>query len=73
MTYTPPLGAAGHAVAWLLGADPRQAMHEDLVRLKSLLENGKTSVGRRTVTLEDVHHSPASGMRNRAWKEGRSS
>jgi uncharacterized membrane protein len=45
MTYTPPLGVAGHAVAWLFGADPRQAMHEDLVRFKSLLEDGKTSVG----------------------------
>ena len=32
-----------------LGADPRQAMHEDLVRFKSLLEDGKTTVRGRTV------------------------
>lgn len=43
MDYTPPAGALGHAVAQLFGVDPRQAMHEDLMRLKSLLEEGKTS------------------------------
>lgn len=43
MDYMPPAGAMGHAVAQLFGVDPRQAMHEDLVRLKSLLEEGKTS------------------------------
>jgi uncharacterized membrane protein len=43
MTYTPPAGVAGHAVAQLFGVDPRQAMHEDLIRLKTLLEEGKTS------------------------------
>jgi uncharacterized membrane protein len=43
MDYVPPAGALGHAVAQLFGVDPRQAMHEDLVRLKSLLEDGKTS------------------------------
>ena len=43
MTYSPPAGVAGHAVAQLFGVDPRQAMHEDLIRLKTLLEEGKTS------------------------------
>lgn len=43
MTYLPPAGVAGHAVAQLFGVDPRQAMHEDLMRLKTLLEEGKTS------------------------------
>ena len=43
MSYVPPAGALGHAVAQLFGVDPRQAMHEDLVRLKSLLEEGRTS------------------------------
>jgi uncharacterized membrane protein len=41
-SYTPPVGAFGHAVASLFGADPRHAMDEDMVRLKSLLEAGKT-------------------------------
>ncbi|HJR81600.1 MAG TPA: SRPBCC family protein [Anaerolineales bacterium] len=43
MNYVPPAGALGHAVAQLFGVDPRQAMHEDLIRLKSLLEEGETS------------------------------
>ena len=43
MDYLPPAGVLGHAVAQLFGVDPRQAMHEDLMRLKSLLEVGKTS------------------------------
>jgi uncharacterized membrane protein len=43
MMYLPPAGVAGHAVAQLFGVDPRQAMHDDLIRLKSLLEEGRTS------------------------------
>lgn len=43
MTYMPPAGAVGHAVAQLFGVDPRQAMNDDLMRLKALLEGGRTS------------------------------
>jgi uncharacterized membrane protein len=52
MDYVPPAGALGHAVAQLFGVDPRQAMHEDLMRLKSLLEEGKTSSSEGEVELE---------------------
>jgi uncharacterized membrane protein len=51
MDYLPPAGALGHAVAQLFGVDPRQAMHEDLMRLKSLLEEGKTSSSEGTAEL----------------------
>jgi len=47
MSYAPPAGTLGHAVAQLFGVDPRQAMHEDLIRLKSLLEEGETSTDER--------------------------
>ncbi len=40
MTYNPPGGVAGHAIAALFGADPKSAMDEDLLKLKSLLERG---------------------------------
>ena len=40
--YIPPAGALGHAVASLFGADPKKALDEDLDRLKTLLESGKT-------------------------------
>ena len=49
LSYVPPAGALGHAVAQLFGVDPRQAMHEDLVRLKSLLEEGRTSTDENKV------------------------
>lgn len=40
MTYNPPGGVAGHAIAALFGADPSTAMDDDLLKLKSLLEQG---------------------------------
>jgi uncharacterized membrane protein len=41
MTYNPIAGAAGHAVATLLGRDPKRQMDDDLARLKSTIESGK--------------------------------
>jgi uncharacterized membrane protein len=52
MSYIPPAGVAGHAVAQLFGVDPRQAMHEDLIRLKTLLEEGKTSTDETRVEFD---------------------
>ena len=57
MSYAPPVGVFGHAVAQLFGVDPRQAMHEDLMRLKSLLEEGKTSTDENAV--EYIHRGAA--------------
>jgi uncharacterized membrane protein len=54
MEYTPPAGALGHAVAKLFGADPKQAMDEDMVRLKSLFEEGKTTIRGKEVTREII-------------------
>jgi uncharacterized membrane protein len=51
MEYLPPAGVLGHAVAQLFGVDPRQAMNDDLMRLKSLLETGKTSSSKGTAEL----------------------
>jgi uncharacterized membrane protein len=53
MEYRPPAGKVGHAFAKLLGADPKNQMHEDLVRFKSLLEEGTTGSG-PTVTRDEV-------------------
>jgi uncharacterized membrane protein len=54
MSYTPPAGAIGHAVAALFGADPKRAMDEDMVRLKSILEDGKTTAQGQPVHVEEV-------------------
>ncbi len=51
MEYLPPAGVVGHAVAQLFGVDPRQAMNDDLMRLKSLLETGRTSSSKGTAEL----------------------
>jgi uncharacterized membrane protein len=47
--YTPPVGALGHVVASLFGGDAESAMDEDLLRFKSLLEEGATTARGRTV------------------------
>jgi uncharacterized membrane protein len=54
LSYNPPAGALGHAVASFFGADPKHALDEDMVRLKSLLEFGKTSARGETLTREEI-------------------
>jgi uncharacterized membrane protein/uncharacterized protein YwbE len=41
LCYVPPAGVFGHAVASLLGADPKSEMDADLMRMKSLIETGR--------------------------------
>jgi uncharacterized membrane protein len=54
MAYTPPAGVAGHAVASLFGRDPKSEMDQDLARMKSLLEEGKTRAEGKQVTRDRV-------------------
>jgi uncharacterized membrane protein len=54
MSYCPPAGLLGHAVAWLFGADPKSEIDDDMVRLKSLLEFGKTRAHGVQVTRDEV-------------------
>ena len=41
LTYEPPFGSAGNAVARLLGEEPRQQITDDLRRFKQVLETGE--------------------------------
>jgi uncharacterized membrane protein len=41
ITYEPPLGALGQAVARMFGEEPGQQLRDDLERLKELLEAGE--------------------------------
>jgi uncharacterized membrane protein len=59
MSYSPPAGLVGHAVAWLFGADPKTEMDGDLVRMKSLLETGKTRAHGLAITREQMAGAPA--------------
>jgi uncharacterized membrane protein len=54
MSYNPPAGAVGHSLASLLGSDPKAKMDEDLMRFKTLIETGKTTVNGRTVIIETL-------------------
>jgi uncharacterized membrane protein len=40
MSYNPPAGVVGHAVASLFGRDPKQDLDADLMRMKSFIETG---------------------------------
>ena len=41
LSYVPPAGALGHALAALFGADPKSEMDADLLRMKTMLETGR--------------------------------
>lgn len=41
MSYHPPAGALGHAVATLFGADPQSEMDQDLMRVKAFFEGAR--------------------------------
>jgi len=41
MRYTPPGGAAGHAVAKAFGSDPKTSLDDDLARMKVAVESGQ--------------------------------
>jgi uncharacterized membrane protein len=58
LSYNPPGGALGHFAAVLFGADPKSAMDEDLVRLKSLLEEGKASAPGKRLTMNELAPEP---------------
>lgn len=40
LAYTPPAGVVGHAIATLLGSDPKRQMDDDLARMKTFIERG---------------------------------
>jgi uncharacterized membrane protein len=54
MTYNPPAGLVGHAVAVLLGQDPRSMMETEFVRLKSIFEEGKTRAHGHEVAVSEL-------------------
>ncbi|HXH81603.1 MAG TPA: SRPBCC family protein, partial [Candidatus Tectomicrobia bacterium] len=53
-SWNPPAGALGYGLSAILGSDPKRALDDDLVRLKSLLEQGKTSAHGERVTRDTV-------------------
>jgi uncharacterized membrane protein len=54
LAYNPPGGIIGHAIASLFGKDPQHALDDDLVRFKSLLEQGKATAHGHQVRIEEI-------------------
>jgi uncharacterized membrane protein len=54
MAYQPPAGAMGHAVAAFLHGDPKTLMDDDLLRMKTLLEQGKTTARHDEITRDQL-------------------
>lgn len=54
LTYNPPGGVIGHTLAALFGTDPKHALDDDLIRLKSLLEAGKATAHGHEVRRDDI-------------------
>ena len=59
LTYNPPAGVLGHAVAAFFGADPKQALDDDMVRFRSLIEERKTAEHGEPVTGRELEPPPA--------------
>ncbi len=55
LSYEPPAGQVGHAIATLFGKNPQQQMETDLQRCKQILEEGITADG---VTRSEVEAEP---------------
>jgi uncharacterized membrane protein len=58
MFYKPPGGVIGNCVASLFGADAKQDVDDDMVRLKSLIELGRTRAHGIPVKREDLNLEP---------------
>jgi uncharacterized membrane protein len=55
MSYRPSGGVFGHAIARVLGFDPKRRLDEDLIRMKALLEEGHTRAHGQRFELAKLH------------------
>jgi uncharacterized membrane protein len=60
--YKPPGGVLGHYVASLFGADPKSEIDDGMVRLKSLMELGKTRAHGTRVNRESLTFDRTPGV-----------
>jgi uncharacterized membrane protein len=54
LSYRPPGGAIGHAIAHILGWDPKARIDDDMIRMKALLEDGQTRAHGERVSARDL-------------------
>ena len=55
LSYHPPIGRIGHAIASLFKKDPKHALDDDLLRFKSLIEEGKATAHGAQVRRGELH------------------
>lgn len=56
MSYRPPGGVIGHAIAHVLGWDPKARIDDDMIRMKALLEQGRTRAHGGRISMKDILH-----------------
>ncbi len=56
--YRPPGGVVAHAIAEILGSDPKSVLDDDMARLKTLLERGKTRAHGKVVCISKHRVAP---------------
>ena len=71
MQYRPPGGLLGHWLARLLGGDPKRRLDADLVRMKGLLETGKTRAHGHRVVIEELEPGAGAAYRLDATRSTR--
>jgi uncharacterized membrane protein len=54
MSYNPPGGLLGHAIARLFRCDPKRALDDDMIRFQSLLVTGKTTAHGEERTIGEI-------------------
>lgn len=57
MTYKPPLGSVGNAVATLFHGNPKNQLDEDLLRMKAYIEGSAPARGTDTVAEQAIYPS----------------
>jgi len=58
LSYNPVVGYLGHGIAALFRVDPKKSLDDDLLRLKSLLEEGSATAHGRKVTRDAIPIAP---------------
>lgn len=56
LSFKPKGGLIGHAIAQVLGWDPKARIDDDMFRMKALLERGATRAHGETISMKDLLH-----------------
>ncbi|MDQ4121208.1 MAG: SRPBCC family protein [Acidobacteriota bacterium] len=69
ISYNPPAGVIGHAVAGIFGADPKTEMDQDLMRMKMLLETGTAAHDAAQSPSNTTTETNVTGIENSSFED----